>query len=244
MLASAETARSNSLVWHTHAAENPHETARVKEITGYDNVAYFEHLGILNNHSSLAHCIWLTDNEIRLLGKHQASLLHCPSTNLKLGSGVADTNAVSRAGGNIALGSDGAPANNRLDIFNEMRLAGLLAQWKATPGQVPAQQVFGWATTGGAKALGLQGEIGVLRQGTCADMVALDSSQFSGDATNPDEVYTHLVYSTSSADVSDVWVNSRQVVAERKLLTGDLSEIRREFAMRRSEVIRRAKKNW
>jgi 5-methylthioadenosine/S-adenosylhomocysteine deaminase len=239
LLRSAETAKRHNLIWHTHASENDYETQKVRSVTGHDNVAYFEHLGILGENCSLAHGIWLTDEEISLLAERRAALLHCPSTNLKLGSGVANTPAMHAAGVPVAIGSDGAPANNRLDIFEEMRLAGLLSQWKTTPGKVKARDVFGWATAGGAKALGMAREIGVLTKGACADFVVLEPGLFCGSPKDADAVYTHLVFSASSCDVRDTWVGGKQLVKHRRLVHDSESEIAREYSARRREVLAR-----
>ena len=239
LLRSAEIAQRQNLVWHTHASENDYETEKVRSVTGHDNVAYFEHLGILGENCSLAHGIWLTDAEISLLAERKAALLHCPSTNLKLGSGVANTPAMHKAGVAVALGSDGAPANNRLDIFEEMRLAGLLSQWKTTPGNVKARDVFRWATSGGAKALGMTGEIGVLKKNACADFVVLEPGLFCGSSKDADSVYTHLVFSASSCDVRETWVGGQQLVKDRRLVQDSESEIAREYSARRREVLAR-----
>jgi 5-methylthioadenosine/S-adenosylhomocysteine deaminase len=239
LLRSAEIAKRHNLIWHTHASENDYETQKVRSVTGHDNVDYFEHLGILAENCSLAHGIWLTDEEISLLAKRQACLLHCPSTNLKLGSGVANTPAMHEAGVHLALGSDGAPANNRLDIFEEMRLAGLLSQWKTTPGNVKARDVFRWATSGGAKALGMAGEIGVLKEGAYADFVVLDPGLFCGSLTDADRVYTHLIFGSSSCDVRETWVNGTRLVKDHGLVHDSESEIAREFSARQHEILAR-----
>jgi 5-methylthioadenosine/S-adenosylhomocysteine deaminase len=241
LIDSAALATRNKMVWHTHASENYGETESVRQITGMDNVAYFDHLDLLNHHAALAHGVWLSPQEIEILAEHQSTIMHCPSTNLKMSSGVADTFSLATKGINIAIGSDGAPANNQLDIWNELRLAGLLTQWKAGPGTVKPDQVFGWATTGGARALGQQDEIGELKKGAFADMIALDPGLFAGSVDVPDDVYTHLVFAASSKDVRDVWVNGKQVVSNRCLVNGDSKEIQREFIARRTEVLKRAR---
>ena len=239
LLHSAEIAAQNGLIWHTHASENDYETQKVKSITGLDNVAYFDKLGILNERCSLAHGIWLTGEEIAMIAARKCALLHCPSTNFKLGSGVADTPAMQAAGVKVALGSDGAPANNRLDIFEEMRLAGLLSQWKTVPGKVRAQDIFRWATSGGAKALGLSNEIGELKKDAYADMVVLNPGLFCGELTDVNRVYTHLVFGATSCDVRDVWANGERLVKNRKLIAESEAEIKQEFAKRRTELLAR-----
>lgn len=239
LLQSAEIGKRYGLIWHTHASENGYETEKVKSITGYDNVAYFEKLGILDERSSLAHGIWLTADEIRMLADRRANLLHCPSTNFKLGSGVADTPAMNDAAVNIAIGSDGAPANNRLDIFEEMRLAGLLSQWKGKPGAVAARDVFRWATAGGAKALGIADEIGDLSRGKCADFVVLDPGLFCGRMDDADGIYTHLVFGASSRDVRETWIGGQPLVKDRKLVHFSESEIRADFFEERKQLLAR-----
>jgi 5-methylthioadenosine/S-adenosylhomocysteine deaminase len=239
LLKSASLSRKHHMIWHTHASENDKETEKVRSVTGYDNVAYFDHLGILGENCSLAHGIWLTSAEIAVIARRQASLLHCPSTNLKLASGVADTPAMAAAGVSIALGSDGAPANNRLDIFEEMRLAGLLSQWKGKPAHISASDVFRWATFGGARALGLAGQIGALHTGYIADFVVLDPGLYPGTTTDPRGVYTHLVYGASSCDVRETWIGGRRLVKDGHLIVSSEQEIHAEFLARRKEVLAR-----
>jgi 5-methylthioadenosine/S-adenosylhomocysteine deaminase len=149
--------------------------------------------------------VHLQPDEIEALARHGASVVHCPSSNLKLASGFAPVQALAAAGVNVALGTDGAASNNRLDLFQEARTAALLAKAVASDAQAfPAHAALRAATLGGALALGLGEKIGSIRPGKAADLVAVD---LSGPALQPcyDPV-SHLVYAAGREQVSDVWV--------------------------------------
>ena len=150
---------------HTHAAENLKETEIVKKETGYRNIEYFEKIGIASPKLRLAHCIWLNDYEYDILIKNDIKVLHCPSTNLKLGSGIAKVPEMLDTGINVSIGADGPPCNNNLNIFNEMKLAGLIQKLRIGADSMPAENIFKMATINGAKALGLEKDIGTLEKG-------------------------------------------------------------------------------
>jgi len=153
----------------------------------------------------------MSDTEIALLAKHGASVVHCPSSNLKLASGFSPVAKMAAAGVNVAIGTDGAASNNRLDMFEETRLAALLA--KAVAGNaeaMPAHAALHAATLGGAAALGLESKIGSITPGKAADLAAV---RLAGAALSPcyDPV-SHLVYAAGRHDVSDVWVAGRHLL--------------------------------
>jgi len=152
--------------------------------------------------------------------------VHCPSSNLKLGSGVAPIPEMLAAGCRIAIGADGAPCNNRLDAFAEMRLAALIQKPRRGPDVLPAAQVLELATLGGARALGLDTEIGSIEEGKCADLVALD---LAGPHAQPEDadLVSRIVYSAGASDVRHVVVDGRVVVKDGVLKTADTGEIRR-----------------
>ncbi len=234
---SKEVASEKDLIWHTHVSENRGECEEIRNITGMDNAEYFDKLGLLDSKSSLAHGIWLTDNEKHVLADKKASILHCPSTNLKMGSGIAETVQMDGKGINVALGSDGAPANNRLDIFAEIRLAALLASFKAGTQNVDPASVFGWATIGGAKAMGQEDRIGSLTAGKLPDMISIDPGNFAGNPENSDDIYAHLVYGASSNDVRDVWIDGSRLVEDGSTVEFDRNEILENFKSNREALL-------
>src|SRR6185295_18115947 len=132
--------------------------------TGMDNVQYFHHLGLLGEATTLAHCVWLTAAEQRLMQETKTSVCHCPSSNLKLASGYAKVPELLAEKVNVALGADGAPCCNNLDIFTEMRLAALIHKPRSGPTAMSAAQVLKMASVNGARALGLD-DVGSLEPG-------------------------------------------------------------------------------
>jgi cytosine/adenosine deaminase-related metal-dependent hydrolase len=205
---------------HTHASENATECDVVREKTGMDNVAYFHHLGMLGKHTTLAHCVWLTAEEQKLIRETQTRIAHCPSANFKLASGVAKVPELLKQGIVVGLGADGAPCNNNLDIFMELRLAALIHLPRGGPTSMSAMQALELATLNGAKALGLEGEIGVLQEGARADVITVDLSQVHSTPSSDDAV-SSLVYSGQSRDVRDVVINGQIVMRERRVHTMD-----------------------
>jgi cytosine/adenosine deaminase-related metal-dependent hydrolase len=211
---------------HTHAAETPVELELVRRRTGRDEISYLESVGISGPRAALAHCVWVDGEGIRSLAAHQTNVVHCPSSNLKLGSGIAPVPALLAAGCRVALGADGAPCNNRLDAFTEMRLAALIQKPRHGPEALPAPQVLELATLGGARALGLEAEIGSIEVGKRADLIVLD---LSGPHVQPEtDLVSRLVYGARAADVRHVMVDGRMVVKDGVLKTADLGEIRRK----------------
>lgn len=211
---------------HTHAAETPVELELVRRRTGMDELAYLESVGIAGPRTALAHCVWVDPDGIRDLARQRTNVVHCPSSNLKLGSGIAPIPALLAAGCRVAIGADGAPCNNRLDAFGEMRLAALIQKPRHGPDALPAAQVLDLATGGGARALGLSDDIGSIEVGKRADLIALD---LSGPHAQPEaDLVSRIVYSARGADVRHVIVDGRVVVKDGRLKTGDLGEIRRE----------------
>lgn len=217
-------ARDRGVRIHTHASENPTECDVVRQKTGMDNVSYFHHLGLLGQHTTLAHCVWLTAEEQRLLRETRTNVAHCPSANFKLASGVAKVPELLKQGINVALGADGAPCNNNLDIFVELRLAALIHLPRTGPTSLSAMQALELATLNGAKALGLEGEVGVLQEGAKADVITVDLSQAHSTPNSDDPVAT-LVYSAQGSDVRDVIVDGQVLMRERQLFNVDERQI-------------------
>jgi 5-methylthioadenosine/S-adenosylhomocysteine deaminase len=202
---------------HTHVHETDDEIRQSLAQHGCRPLARLDRLGLVSERLIAVHAVHLEDAEIGLLADRGASIAHCPASNLKLGSGIAPVARAAAAGVNLALGTDGAASNNRVDMLSELRLAALLAKGAAGDASVlPAPDVLDAATLGGARALGLQRRIGSIEPGKEADLVAFDLAQ---PETQPlYDVISHLVYSAGREQVSEVWVGGRRVVEARQVL--------------------------
>lgn len=201
------------MLFHTHASENRNELAAVRQRCKMDNIEYFGRLDLLHSNTCLAHCIWVSDTEEGMMREHGVNVLHCPSSNLKLGSGVARIPRFLSRGITVSLGADGAPCNNRLDMFEEMRLAALLQKPLHGPSSVPASTVLELATLGGARTLGLSTDIGSLEPGKRADLILLDLSRSWTplDPTSETELYSAIVYSATPENVHSVMIDGTWV---------------------------------
>jgi cytosine/adenosine deaminase-related metal-dependent hydrolase len=184
-----------------------------------DNVEYFEAIGVLDERSCLAHCIWVNDREVGLIRDRRVKVLHCPSSNLKLGSGIAKIPEFLSRGISVSLGADGAPCNNTLDMFEEMRLAALIQKPAHGAGEVTAEQVLTMATTSGAAALGCERELGSIESGKKADLVLLDLDKVWNcyDEMSGENIYSTIVYSCSPANVHSVMVDGRWLLRDYEL---------------------------
>ena len=215
--------RAHGVMIHTHASENRTECALVEAETGLRNINYLDSVGVSGRHVALAHCVHLTNEEIRILKSTGTNVAHCPSSNLKLGSGIAPIAKLLEEEVSVSLGADGAACNNRLDMFTEMRTAALLQKALHGPEVLPASRVLRLATIDGARALGLESEIGSLEVGKRADVavVTLDQLHMSPEA----EVISSLVYAGEASDVQTVIVDGRILMRDRTLLTLDEADV-------------------
>jgi 5-methylthioadenosine/S-adenosylhomocysteine deaminase len=202
----AARALSNGFLVHTHASENAEEVALVMQRTGKRNVAYLDDVGISGSHVVLAHVIHTDEAERALLAARGTTVAHCPSSNLKLASGVCPVPEYRAQGIRVTLGADGAPCNDRLDAFTEMRLAALLPKVRLGPGALSAWDVVRMATAEGASALGLP--TGTLERGRRADLLLLDpGSGFAEPTTWRDDPYGPIVYSMDRSHVVATFVD-------------------------------------
>ncbi|MDQ2921991.1 MAG: 5'-deoxyadenosine deaminase [Acidobacteriota bacterium] len=235
----AQLARERGVMVHTHASENKNECALVESETGQRNVAYLNSLGLSGSHVMLAHCVHLDAAEFETLANTKTNVAHCPSSNLKLGSGIAEITRMLELGISVSLGADGAACNNRLDMFTEMRSMALLQKALHGPEAVPAKQALRMATHGGAKALGLEKQIGSLEIGKRADVIVvnLDSLHSTPHAR---DLVSALVYSAQTADVHSVVIDGEIAMKAGKLLTLDEKAIFADAARESSELIKRA----
>jgi 5-methylthioadenosine/S-adenosylhomocysteine deaminase len=220
----AGLARAHGVMVHTHASENRTECELVEQDTGRCNIEYLDSLGLTGSHVALAHCVHLSDQEIEILRRTQTNVVHCPSSNLKLGSGVAPIHRLLEEGIQISLGADGAACNNRLDMFTEMRTAALLQKVLHGPEVVPARQALRMATIGGAKALGLAKEIGSLESGKRADVIVIRLDSLHSTPQSADPVST-IVYSSQPEDVQSIIIDGRLIMRNRNLETIDENSV-------------------
>jgi 5-methylthioadenosine/S-adenosylhomocysteine deaminase len=225
---------------HTHASENRAEVEQVRARTGTDNVAHLARLGLSGPRVVLAHCVHLTASEARSMARSGTNAVHCPGANLKLASGIAPLPRLLSRGVNVALGADGAPCNNTLDAFHEMRLAATLHLPAFGPRAMPAAEVLALATIRGARALGLEREIGSLERGKRADVTVLDLRVPHASPAGAD-LHGTVVYSARPSDVTDVLVDGRAVVRGRKLLTLDAAALARGAPAELLRVLRRVR---
>ena len=215
---------------HVHLHETADEIARSVAEHGVRPIERLRRLGLVAPNLIAVHAVHLEDAEIELLGRHGCSVAHCPSSNLKLASGFAPVHSMLKNNINVALGTDGAASNNRLDLFQEMRTAALLA--KAVSGDaeaMPAHAALRAATLGGANALGLGSITGSIEPGKAADLVAVDLGALElAPCYDP---VSHLVYAAGREHVSDVWISGERRVHERALLPQALSGLDTRWRM-------------
>jgi 5-methylthioadenosine/S-adenosylhomocysteine deaminase len=209
---------------HIHIHETAQEISDSMAQHGVRPLARLKKAGLLGPGMIAVHSVHLDDSEIALFARHGCSVAHCPSSNLKLASGIAPVAKLLKSGVNIGLGTDGAASNNRLDLFSEMRLAALLAKGSSGDATaMPAHTALECATLGGARALGLQDRIGSIVAGKLADLTAVN---LAATALSPcyDPV-SHLVYAAGREHVSDVWVGGERRLADGELVNLDESAI-------------------
>jgi len=225
--AAVEQAKEYGVKIQTHASESKDEVKLVKERTGLRNVEYLHKIGMTGNNVILAHCIWLTDDEMKLLAETGTHVAHCPSANLKLASGIAKVPELLKLGVNVSLGADGAPCNNNLDVFVEMRHAALIQKARLlNPSVMSAEEVVEMATINGAKALGLEKEIGSIEAGKKADitLISLKHPRLRPFTKYHDPVST-IVYATQSSDVDYTIINGKIIVDKGKVMTINEDEV-------------------
>jgi 5-methylthioadenosine/S-adenosylhomocysteine deaminase len=216
----ATLAEELDLPVHIHVHETAHEVDESVARHGVRPLERLDRFGLLSERLIAVHAVHLTEAEVAKLAWAGASVVHCPVSNLKLASGLAPVPALLAAGVNIALGTDGAASNNRLDLFDEARMAALLA--KAVAGDaatLPAAMALECATLGGARALGLGSRIGSIEPGKQADLVAVELA--SPEVMPLFDPVSDLLYASGREHVTDVWVAGRRVVQTRQLLGSD-----------------------
>ncbi len=226
---------------HTHALEQQEETNLVRQLkAGKDEIEYFADEGILSTDLRIAHGIWLSPDHYPQLRQQRFSVVHCPSSNLKLGSGIADVVGLRRAGIPTGLGCDGAACNNDLDAFEELRLAALLQSFRHGPQSFSGVDALRLATSEGARALGMEHEVGSIEIGKWADLVVLDSSRPEMWATAQADPHDVVAFSASPAQVRHVFVEGEPLVEDGQLTHLDLGRIRHQVERSCRDLIARS----
>jgi 5-methylthioadenosine/S-adenosylhomocysteine deaminase len=201
-------------------------------------VQVLEKLGVLDGRVLAAHSIYLDANDIAILRKHGTGIAHCPSSNTKMAAGVTHVTEMLEAGLHVGLGTDGfAGSNDTADLFREMDLAAKLQKvTRMDPTVLPAEQVFEMATMGGARALGMERQIGSLEEGKHADIIVF-SLQGAHAVPLAENLYAQMVHAGQASDVEDVFINGKQIVADRKVLTVDVQAVYRKAREYRQRIM-------
>jgi cytosine/adenosine deaminase-related metal-dependent hydrolase len=215
----ASLSSRDAVLVHTHASEQRDEIAEVHQLTGMTNLAYFAAMGLASPRLCAAHCVWVDDAEQAVMAEHDVKVLHCPGSNLKLGSGIAPVVEMLGRGLCVSLGADGAACNNHLDMFGEMRLAATLQAVRHQPGALPARQALGMATRNGARTLGLEAEIGSVEPGKRADLILI--ARHHPHLAPGADPFSAIVYAARPDDV-------RMTMVDGEILVRDFTSTRVE----------------
>jgi cytosine/adenosine deaminase-related metal-dependent hydrolase len=226
------------LLVHTHASESQGEIALVRNRTGLDNVPYLAATGLLSPRLCAAHCVWVDETAQSMLAEADVKVMHCPGSNLKLGSGVAPVVELRRRGVVVSLGADGAACNNNLDMFAEMRLAALLQATRLGPGHLTARDAVWMATRAGARTLGLDGGLGSIAPGKLADLIVVGRSGVHQLPRH--DPYSTLVYASGPGDVRFTVVDGQVRVDEGRVVGVDPVELAYSSGQATRQLIERA----
>ncbi len=234
----AALSKMTSALVHTHTNESRDERELVERATGRSPVGYLAEVGLASERAVFAHGVHLDAAELAELAATKTAVAHCPSSNLKLGSGVADVAALREAGVIVGIGADGAACNNRLDAFEEARLATLLSRALHGPGVLTAGDALVMATREGARALRLDDDIGTLEVGKRADLVVLDGGLLAGPSGDP---ATRIVFGGGARAVRDVFVDGEPLVRDGRPVRLDAAEIAARAAEELPGLVERAR---
>jgi 5-methylthioadenosine/S-adenosylhomocysteine deaminase len=236
----AELAVEFDVPLHIHLSETLLEVQESRDRHGMPGVPYIRKHGLFDAKVLAAHCVHVDDGEIRALKHVNAGVAHNPTSNLKLAAGIAPVARMLELGVNVGIGTDGAASNNDLDMFEETRLAALLAKGtQGDPTAVPARDALAMATRLGAAALHMDHLTGSLEPGKRADLLVLDVARLHNlpaFARDPAAIYARIVYTSKSTDVVDVMCNGRWLMRDRVLQTLDEAELIREAAERAGRI--------
>ena len=210
-----------------HMSESPFELQYSKDTFGMTSIEFYESIGFLDGPTVAAHVVWPTDVEIPILAERKVGVIHNPTSNMKIASGISPVAEMLQAGVRVGLGTDGAASNNDLDMWEEMRLAALLQKVdRMDPTVMSASTVLTMATSGGAQAVGLDDTIGSIEVGKRADIIQVAFDDVHHVPTY--DVISHLVYVTDEQDVASVIVDGKVLMREHEMLTIDTERVRTE----------------
>lgn len=228
-------------LFHTHASENKTECEIIRKKYSKDNIEYFDSINVLDERSVLAHCIHISETEMGILKKTNTAVAHCPSSNLKLGSGIAPVPKMLEEKIRVSLGADGAPCNNRLSIFNEMRLASLIQKPIYGPTILDAETIFRLATIEGARALNIERLTGSIEAGKKADLVLLNLRKpYLPLNLNKEDIYSRIVYSAADDSVEYVMTDGAWAVKKKNNLLYDSDELYNSGSAELNKLLKRA----
>jgi 5-methylthioadenosine/S-adenosylhomocysteine deaminase len=230
----AALARELGFSIHIHASENERENRDIEIQYQNTPTGILSSSGILKNHTIYGHGVHLSEQDIATLSSHNGAVAHCPGSNLKLASGIADITNYRNQGIKVGLGTDGCSSSNDLDMWSVMRLAAYLIAQVRGPENASAEEVFRMATIDGASSLGISNLVGSIEVGKRADLIAI---ALDGPHMIPlFDIYAQLVYAAGRSDVSDVWVDGEQVIANRKSTKVDYQSIREAVIARTAQM--------
>jgi 5-methylthioadenosine/S-adenosylhomocysteine deaminase len=219
-----QVARERNILYVSHVAETQDETELIRERYGTTPIRYLQKLGVLDERTIIVHAVWADEEELDILRDTGAKVSHNPESNMKLAVGVAPVPAMLKRGIAVGLGTDGCASNNDLDLFREMGTAAKLHKVATMdPTVLDARTVLTMATIGGARVLGMEDRIGSIETGKCADLICVNMDR--PHLTPVYQIYSHLVYAASGADVTAAVINGKFVMRDRKLLHVDLDDI-------------------
>jgi 5-methylthioadenosine/S-adenosylhomocysteine deaminase len=236
----AAAAAERGLLVHTHLAESSAEAREVEAAVSSTAARYLAKHGVLSGRFVGAHGVWVDDEELKLLRRADAALVHCPGANLKLGSGLANVKRWARAGLKRAIGSDGAACDNRLDTFHELSLAALVSRALEPAEPLGAREALALATCEGARALGLGGVTGSLEAGKQADVMIVDHTALHQAPNETQDPYTTLVHATRASDVRLTMVAGRVLYRDREWQTLDAERAAADARAEAHALVRRA----
>jgi 5-methylthioadenosine/S-adenosylhomocysteine deaminase len=235
----ASLSANDGVLVHTHASESRDEVDVVRRLSGgLSNLEYLAATGLASERLCAAHCVWVSEAEQALMAERDVKVMHCPGSNLKLGSGIAPVVEMRRRGICVSLGADGAACNNHLDMFDEMRLAATLQAVRLVPGALTARDALWMATREGARTLGLQDEVGSIEPGKRADLILVDRDRAH---LMPDaDPWSTLVYAARGTDVRMTMVDGDILVDGFALARMDATAIAAEARQAARDVALRA----
>jgi 5-methylthioadenosine/S-adenosylhomocysteine deaminase len=227
-----------------HLGTSGEEERYCQQRYGHSAAAQLEAMGVLQHPVLAAHCITLPVEDLPRLARHPFTAVFAPSSAMRNAAGLLPLAAMHAAGVNTALGTDNVANNNSYDMFKEMALAGkVMSLAERKPNAIPTRKLLEMATLGGARALGLQDEIGSLEPGKRADLIALDLDEVGWSPVGGQEIYTALVYSVTGQHVRDVMVDGQWLYRDGRWTTLDFAQARRDLERVHAELLERIPKS-